>query len=472
MSGKILIVDDDFFFSKEIEAFLSKDFSVTSFHNHIEFYEKFMPYFFDLVLLDLKLGNKEEDKQKGIEILKYIKENSLFTSVIILTAFADVESAVQCLKLGASDYLQKANISEENLKKTILNSLERDVLKRKLHFMEAKIQEENPWQLIGKSKNISLVKEQIQKVAEDGEIDVLITGESGTGKEHVARSIHYVGKRKNSPFVSLNLAVYPKDILYSQIFGHEKGTFTGAFEKKIGSFETAHQGIVFLDEISEATPEIQVSLLRFLDTRSFERLGSNKTIKIDIQILFATNKDLHLEIDKDQLREDFFYRINRFEIKLLPLRERKEDIDILSNHFLCLFRNAGRTRVEKIELEVLDAFMNYSWPGNVRELRNIIESAVIRAELNKVLNLSHIPVNVVTSGKNKGSSYDFKKKVLEKEMEEIEKALIEANFRKAEAAKIIGYNRSHLTRKIKNVFKENQDFFEKFTIIRKLFFKA
>lgn len=472
MKPKILIVDDDIYFAKNVESFLKKDFTIDSVYNYTNFYKKFVPYFFDLVLLDLRLGEKEKDKEKGIEILKYIKENSSSTSVIILTAFADVDSAVQCIKLGASDYLKKVNINEDLLKKTIENTLERDSLKRKLISLETHIQEENPWELVGKSKSIQQAKDQIKMVAEDGKIDVLITGESGTGKELVARSIHHLGIRKNAPFVSLNLSVYPKDILYSQIFGHEKGAFTGAVSKKIGTFEAAHKGIVFLDEIKEASPEIQISLLRFIETREFERLGSNEPIKIDIQILFATNKDLKKEVEKGEFRDDFFYRINRFEVYLPPLRERKEDIEILAQYFLSLFRKAGRSRVEKIEKEVMDAFIDYSWPGNVRELRNVVEAAVIKASMDKVINLSHIPNYIVTSKKSIGNSLEFKKKILEKEMDEIEQALNRANFRKSDAAKLIGYNRSHLTRKIKRVFQENPDFLEKFPVIRKLYFKA
>jgi len=472
MSEKILIVDDDIYFAKDIEVFLKNDYEVRTVYNYDELFEKFIPYFFDLVLLDLRLGEKEEDKEKGIELLKYIKENSPPTSVIILTAFADVESAVRCLKLGASDYLRKENINEDFLKKTIINTLERDYLKRRLDNLETQIQEENPWELVGKSEAIQQAKEQIKMVAEDGEIDVLITGESGTGKELVARNIHALGKRKKAPFISLNLAIYPRDILYSQIFGHEKGAFTGAASRKIGSFEAAHKGIVFLDEIKEAYPEIQVSLLRFLESREFVRLGSNIPVKVDIQILFATNKDLKKEVEKGEFRNDFFYRINRFEIHLPPLRKRMEDIEILAYYFLNIFRKSGRGRAEKIKKEVLDAFMSYSWPGNIRELRNVIEAAVIRANVNKEINLSHIPQHIITSQGAFRDSFEFKRKILEKEMEEIEQALQRANFRKTEAAKLIGYNRSHLTRKIKKVFKENPEFKEKFPIIKKLYLKA
>jgi len=472
MREKILIVDDDIYFAKDIEAFLKKDYEVWNVYTYNNFFEKFAPYFFDLVLLDLRLGEKEEDKEKGIELLKYIKENSPPTSVIILTAFADIDSAVRCLKLGASDYLRKENITEGFLKKTIINTLERDYLKRRLDNLEAQIQEESPWKLVGKSKAIQQVKEQIKMVAEDGEIDVLVTGESGTGKELVARNIHVLGKRKKAPFISLNLAVYPRDILYSQIFGHEKGAFTGAASRKIGSFEAAHKGIVFLDEIKEASSEIQISLLRFLESREFVRLGSNTPVKVDIQILFATNKDLRKEVERGEFRDDLFYRINRFEIHLPPLRDRKEDIEILIYYFLNTFRKAGRGRVQRIEKEVMDVFMKYSWPGNIRELRNVIEAAVIKADVAKVINLSHIPHHIIAFQALVKNSFEFKRKILEKEMEEIEQALQKANFRKIEAAKLIGYNRSHLTRKIKKIFKDNPDFKEKFPIITKLYFKA
>ena len=469
MKERILILDDDFYFVKEMEASLKKFYSIESVYTIEEFYKKFVPYLFDLVFLDLKLGGKEEDKKKGVEILKYIKETSPSTPVIILTAFADVDSAIACLKLGASDYLKKVDVDKNSLLRIIANTLERESLKRRLKNLETNIQKENPWELIGESKAIKQVKEQIKLVAEDAEIDVLITGETGTGKELAARSIHHLGRRKRFPFTPLNLSVYPKEILYSEIFGHERGAFTGAITKKIGAFEASHKGIVFLDEIKEASLEIQVSLLRFLETREFRRLGGNKTLKVNLQVIFATNKDLKEAAKRGEFREDLFYRINRFEIHLPPLRERKEDIEILTQHFLELFRKTGRSKVREIDKEVLEVFMDYSWPGNVRELKNIIEAAVIRAKSNNVINLSHIPSYIVTS-REKETSFNFKKKMLEKEMKEIEEILKKTGFHKAETAKLIGYHRSHLTRKIKRVFRENPDFLEKFPIIKTLYF--
>lgn len=471
MKEKILIVDDDIVFLKELEAYLKEVYSIETSFSYEEFFEKFVPYSFDLVLLDLRLGNKESDKEKGVDILKHIKETSPSTSVVMLTNFPDVDSAVRCLKLGASDYLRKEKADEELLKKTISGTLERDSLKRKLSSLENQIQLENPWEMVGSSKPIQEVKESIKMAADDGIIDVLINGESGTGKELVARSIHHLGMRKAAPFLSLNLTIYPKDILYTQIFGHERGAFTGAVEKKIGAFEAAHKGVVFLDEIGDASPEVQVSLLRFLETREFQRLGSTKSTKVDIQILLATNKDLKKEIEKEQFREDLFYRVNRFEIYLPPLRERKEDIEILTYYFLNLFHKTGRSKVEKVEREVMDAFMGYSWPGNIRELRNVVESALIKSK-SDAINLSHISLPVVTNPKENEGSFDFKKKLLEKEMTEIEYALKQTNFRKGDAAKLIGYDRSHLTRKIKKEFRENPDFFEKFELIKKSYFPA
>jgi len=471
MKEKILIVDDDIVFAKEIEAYLIEDYSVESVFSYEEFFKKFIPYSFDLVLLDLKLGDKESDKEKGVNLLRHIKEISTSTSVLMLTNFPDVDSAVRCIKLGASDYLRKEKVDEELLKKTIYSALERDSLKRKLHSLETQIQLENPWEMVGSSRAIQQVKESIKIAADDGIIDVLITGESGTGKELVARSIHHLGKRKNDPFLSLNLTIYPKDILYTQIFGHEKGAFTGAMEKKVGAFESAHKGVVFLDEIGDASPEVQISLLRFLETREFQRLGSTRSTKVDIQILLATNKNLKKEVEKEQLREDLFYRINRFEIYLPPLRERKEDIEILTYYFLNFFYKTGRSKVEKVEQEVMDAFMSYSWPGNIRELKNVVESAVIKSKTDTI-NLSHISLPFVTNPEENEGSFDFKKKMLEKEMQEIEQALSRVNFRKGDAARLIGCDRSHLTRKIKKAFQENPDFFKKFELIRKSYFKA
>ncbi len=471
MKEKILIVDDDIIFIKEMEAYLKDDYFVESVFSFEEFFEKFVPYSFDLVLLDLKLGEKESDKEKGIKILNHIKEISPSTSVLMLTNFPDVDTAVTCIKLGASDYLRKEKVDEELLKKTIFSTLERDSLKRKLHILETQIQLENPWEMVGNSNAIKQVKESIKMTAEDGIIDVLITGESGTGKELAARSIHHLSRRKHTPFLSLNLSIYPKDMLYTQIFGHERGAFTGAVEKKVGTFEAAHKGVVFLDEIGDASHEVQVSLLRFLETREFQRLGSTRPTKVDIQILLATNKDLKKEIEKEQFREDLFYRINRFEIYLPPLRDRKEDIEILTHYFLKLFHKTGRSKVEKVEQEVMDAFMSYSWPGNIRELKNVVESAVIKSKTDAI-NLSHISSPIVTNLKENEGSFDFKKKMLEKEMKEIEQALRQMNFRKGDAAKLIGCDRSHLTRKIKKVFQENPDFFEKFELIRKSYFPA
>lgn len=466
---KVFIVDDDPYFARETKILLGKEYAVDLAFSFQEFYDKFDAYTFDLVLLDLRLGPHEKDKEKGIEILKFIKENSPTSTVIVFTNYPDLETAIRCIRLGASDYLRKESITEELLKKAIAGSLERDSLKRKLKSIEMSVDRENPWELLGNNAGILEAKNSIKLVAEDGQVDVLITGESGTGKELVARNIHHCGKRKNAPMISLNLAAFPKEVLYSHIFGHEKGAYTGAADKKTGSFEMAHKGIIFLDEITEASGEVQISLLRFLETREFQRLGSNRNIKIDIQLLFATNANLQEKTEMNHFRRDLYYRINRFEIHLPPLRDRLEDLEILVDHFLKQLLREGRTHARLIDRDVIEAFQRYSWPGNIRELKNVIEAAAIRAGENTAISLPQIPNHIVNFIETEVGVPKYRKAILEKELEEIEAALKKANYRKGEAAKIIGYNRSHLTRKIKKVFRENPDLLIKYSKLASLY---
>ena len=314
----------------------------------------------------------------GLDLLERVKVKWTDMHVILMTAFGTVEDAVEAMKKGAYDYIQKG--SESTTSETEI------VVERALKFQET--QRENRrlrselksrysfGSMIGKSANMEQIFDFIGTVA-DSRATVLVTGESGTGKELVARALHYDSSRANGPFIRLNCAALPKDLMESELFGHEKGAFTGAIKQTRGRFEMADGGTLLLDEVSEIDPSLQAKLLRVLQEREFERIGSTQTIKVDVRIVTTTNRDLTKEVEEGNFREDLFYRLNVIEIGIPPLRERKEDIPALVKCFLDRYNEDNAREIEGIDDDALDLLTRYDWPGNVRELENYVERAVV-----------------------------------------------------------------------------------------------
>ncbi len=370
--AKILVVDDEPSQRKMLQANLSLDgYQVFEAGDGTEAISRVSEEFFDLILMDNRMSQMD-----GIEALKGIKKISPGIPVIIITAYASVETAVQALQAGAHDYLTKP-LDMEELRFKVLQTLEFWRLKEDNILQRRRI--ENLFDkssIVGRSQKMKDVLERVAQVA-PSEATVLILGDSGTGKELIANALHQGSGRADKRFIKVNCAALPETLLEAELFGHEKGAFTGADRRRPGRFELADGGSIFLDEIAEMTLATQTKLLRVLQEREFEPLGSTRTVKIDIRIITATNRVLTDEVKSGRFREDLFYRLNVVPIELPPLRERKEDIPLLIEHFLRKYNEKNGRNVQGFHPRALDALMRYSWPGNIRELENVVERCVI-----------------------------------------------------------------------------------------------
>lgn len=368
---KLLVADDEKNLRWALEKALKKSgYLVITAENGQEAWEKIVGESVDLVILDQKMPIMD-----GLKTLGKIKSNYPKLPVIMLTAFGSLENAVEAIKLGAFDYLAKPFDLKE-LKLKIAKALEINSLYEQIEYLQETVSQRfNGYQLIGESSAMKKVLDFIKKVANTN-ASVLIEGETGTGKELVARSIHVESSRAKKNFIAINCAALPENLLESELFGYEKGAFTGALNTKLGRFELGNGGTVFLDEVGEIPLSMQVKLLRFLQEKEFERLGGTQTLKVDVRIITATNRNLKEMVSRGEFREDLYYRLNVLPLYLPPLRERKEDIMILAEHFLAKFSEENRLK-KFFSAEALAALRNYPWPGNIRELENVVERAVI-----------------------------------------------------------------------------------------------
>ncbi len=431
MKIKALIVDDEENIVEILGIILSEfGFDVKYAYGEKEAIELVEKEYFDLALVDIRLPDGN-----GIEVLKSIKQKNPDTEVIMITAFASSDTAVETMKLGAYDYLSKP-FSLPDLKILIRNVKQKIELERKLK--ESKIPEDI--ELTGSSPVITKVKEVIYKVA-PYDINVLITGESGTGKNVAAKLIHSLSPRKDRPFVSINCASLPEELLESELFGHEKGAFTGAVSEKKGLFEIADGGTVFLDEIGEMPLSLQAKLLHFLEEKKFRRVGGIEEISVDVRLIAATNKNLEEEIKNGNFREDLYYRLAGIVISMPPLRERKEDILEIAKQFINEFSKKYGKNIEKIDGSFIEFLMNYDFKGNIRELRNIVEKEVILTEDGVLKSHQHfekkslpVEVNIPEEGVN------LKELVDEFEKAYVLKALEIAGGNKTKAAQLLGLN--------------------------------
>ncbi|MDH4078214.1 MAG: sigma-54 dependent transcriptional regulator [Nitrospira sp.] len=368
---KILVVDDEPSLREVLSIMLKRaGYFVTSVTDGEEAVELVQKEIFDLVITDLRMP-----KIDGMEVLKAVKSASPETVVLIITAFATADSAVEAMKHGAYDYLTKP-FQVDEVQLIIRNALEKRRLTTENMLLKREMASQSSFaQLVGQSEAMQKVFDVVRKVA-DSKSNVLICGESGTGKELVARAIHYNSARSTLPFVAVNCSAVPETLLESELFGHMKGSFTGAISNKAGLFEIANGGTIFLDEIGDTTPTIQVKLLRVIQEREFRRVGGNQDIKVDVRIVAATNKDLEKAVADGSFREDLYYRLDVIPIRLPPLRMRTGDIPLLVNHFLDRFsKESGKSR-PVISAEAMHVLLDHEWRGNVRELENLIERVV------------------------------------------------------------------------------------------------
>ncbi|GIV15045.1 MAG: acetoacetate metabolism regulatory protein AtoC [Armatimonadota bacterium] len=394
----LLIVEDQSSHRRVLEAHFSKHYHVLTAEHGARALEIASEQPVHLVIIDLILPGA----LNGMEVLQKIREMHPNAMAIMITAHPTVRTAVQAMKDGAVDYIEKP-IDLDELKAKV------DKAAEQYRQKEEAAQQSQPQPasaaldlrgIVGNSEAMQKVYDMIQKVAASN-ATVLIRGESGTGKELVAKAIHHNSSRAKGPFIAVSCAALPETLLESELFGHEKNAFTGATAQKPGRFELAHKGTLFLDEIAEVTPAIQVKLLRVLQEHEFERLGGTKTIKVDVRLIAATNKDLEEMVRKNAFREDLYYRLHVIEIYLPPLRERKEDIPLLVEHFLKRYSGENGKRIKSVAPEAMDILMKYRWPGNVRELENTIERAVVLAESNvDVLTTDLLPPSITAAAQN------------------------------------------------------------------------
>ncbi|MDL1958787.1 MAG: sigma-54 dependent transcriptional regulator [Deltaproteobacteria bacterium] len=450
----ILVVDDapEIRFSMS-EVLRHEGFTVDVACDGQEAIDKSSKNFFDVMITDLAMPRKD-----GMEVLSFLKEHSPETICIIITGFGTIHGAVEAMRQGAFDYLTKP-VKLEEVIITVDKALEVRELRRENRSLRQELRDIHGFErIVGASKAMQEVFELVEKVA-GVDSTVLITGESGTGKELIAHALHYKSEREDGPFVPVNCAAIPEGLLESELFGHEKGSFTHAISTKIGRFELANKGTIFLDEIGEMSSALQVKLLRFLQERQFERVGGVKTIHVDARIIAATNIDLEEAFQKGSFRDDLYYRLNVIPIHIPPLRERPEDIPLLIQHFLLKFCSAKRTCVEGMEENAIRCLESYDWPGNVRELENIIERMVILSN-GPIITVRDLPNRILkssgklTAGDLSMATLPIDGLSLNSAVGSLEKTLIlqaleQTGWVKNRAAKLLQMNRTTLIEKMK-----------------------
>ncbi len=444
----ILVVDDELGARQSLEVILEDDYRVLSVESGREALEVLQRESVDLILLDVNMPDMD-----GLEALRRIKEQDETLDVIMVSALNLARKAVDAIRLGAYDYITKP-YEPDDILSTVHRAISKQKLHRELDFLRREVETVRGFdQIISQNKAMLEIFELIKKVALTT-TNVLINGESGTGKELVARAIHRQGSWRRGPFVAINCAAIPPELMESEMFGHEKGAFTGAHTRTIGKFEHANGGTLFLDEISALRSDLQAKLLRVLQEREIERIGSNKPIKVDIRVISATNTSLEDNVLSGKFRQDLFFRLNVVPISIPPLRERREDIPLLAKHFLNKFNLSFNKRIPGFSDKAMDVLLRYHWPGNIRELENLIERIIVLSKNNDPIELGDIPLEILMSSGKATKDDKLSKAGLIKTREEFEKRLIlnvleATRWNQTEAAKILTISRIYLIQKAK-----------------------
>lgn len=442
---RVLLIDDDPRVRASLKMVLEPIYDIlqaSDGHEGLDVFRNDEP---DLILLDIILPGTD-----GLAVLQTLRLESKITPVIMLTGTKSVKTAVDAMKLGAADYLSKP-FDVDELRIVIDRVLNSSELEREVKQLRAQVVQRYAFHnLIGKSQGMQEIYSKIEQVA-DSRTTVLITGESGTGKELVARALHYNSSRRERPFIALNCAALPETLIESELFGHEKGSFTDATARRVGQFELAHTGTLFLDEIGDLSPLTQAKLLRVLQEREFTRIGGVQSIKVDVRIVAATNKNLDDLVRKGQFREDLYYRINVIALFLPPLRERGEDIPLLAKYFLEKRLEEERRPPIEFGKDALELLTRYSWPGNVRELENFVEQAFIWSQHAAQITPEHLPTLIKNDSRSTSLRDDtlagrmsLEKAVMEFEREIILDALKRTNYVQTHAANLLGISRRML----------------------------
>lgn len=439
--AKVLIVDDEKSILETLTGIIEDEghevITASSGEKALTLFTESSP---DIVLMDVWMPGID-----GIETLRSMKEKNRDACVIMISGHSTIDTAVHAIKLGAYDFMEKP-LSLDRVTILVRRALEKQNLEKENIALKTSISQQ--WEIIGANPGIISLKDKIQKAA-ISQGRVIIFGESGTGKELVARALHTASDRKDRNFIEVNCAAIPHELIESELFGHEKGSFTGAFESKKGKFELADEGTLFLDEIGDMSLATQAKLLRVLETQEFQRVGGSKKIKVDVRVIAATNKNLEEEIKKMNFREDLFFRLNVIPIFVPSLRERKDDIPLLVEHFLNLLAQQYGQKIKKISKATLEALISYDWPGNVRELKNTIERFVIMNP-SDVIDIKEIPS--FKGGKSDYSSFKTLREAREQfEKDFILKRLQENNYNVSKTAEELEIERSNLHRKMKSL---------------------
>ena len=448
----ILVADDDASIRSLLKQLLADEgFAVIEASTGVEVVEKVKESSPDLVIMDVRMPELD-----GIEALSRVKATNPKTAVLIMTAFGSSNAAIRAMEFGAFDYITKP-FELDKISHSVKRVLDYQDLTQEVEVLRDEISTlVQTERIVGNSPAMQEVYKTIGKVAK-ADATILITGESGTGKELVAEALHFNSNRRSGPMVKVSCAALPETLLETELFGHEKGSFTGAMTQRRGRFEMADKGTIFLDEIGEMTVPTQTKLLRVLQERKLERIGSSLPIKVDIRIIVATNKDLQKQVEQSKFRDDLYYRLNVINIHMPPLRDRKEDIPSLVEHFLAKHRYSATAQPAAISEEAIRRLIEYNWPGNVRELENVIERAVVLSR-GQIITSRELPFGEHEAGEGeegdgdaeaKGDSSFFKKSVAQFEKDLIMKALRDANGNRSKAAEMLGIYRRLLYAKIK-----------------------
>ena len=479
MSGRprLLVADNSASYVRSLTNVLESDFDMVSATSAAETLQKLSEPL-DLALVDVRFDDSDPDDRTGFELLQAIKARRHELPVVMMTAYADIPLAVESMQIGAVEFIEKQSMTDSRrLRSFLLGVLESNRRTRRSEQLEQDLERIEPWELIGASEAIESIRRTVEMVAADGYATVLLRGETGTGKELVARSIWRVGWRSTAPFVPVALASLSPSLVESEIFGHEKGAFTGAERSRVGYLERADGGVLFLDEIGDLAMELQVKLLRFLESREFQRVGSTDSISVNLQVVAATNRDLEQRIRDREFRDDLYFRLKASQIVIAPLRERGGDVPALADHFLGLLRQQGRTGIERIHPGAMEALRAYTWPGNVRELRSALEWAVMvaaRSSDDEILR-EHLPSDIRAPERApdafRGSpSGDLDERLARFQLAQIEEALEACGGRKDEAWRRLGLNdRFALRRRAKRLVEQYPDMVEEFQWVRKLY---
>jgi two-component system response regulator AtoC len=446
---RILIVDDEESFRHMLSVILIKEgYEVDTSSNGEEGLQKASASSFDQILCDIRMPRMD-----GLVFLREIKKTGAETTVIMMSAYGTVDTAIEAMKLGAYDYISKPFKPDEIIL-TLRKSEEREQLRRENQLLRKEVGKEYSFEnIVSKNEKMQKMFDVIKKVSQY-KSTVLITGESGTGKELVARALHYNSDRSQSPFIAVNCGAIPENLLESELFGHAKGAFTDAIRTKKGLFEEADGGTLFLDEIGELPGQLQVKLLRVLQDGEIRRIGESKSIQIDVRIVAATVKDLSREVNEGHFREDLFYRLNVLPIHIPPLRERKEDIPLLIQHFIGKYNQTMNKNVADVDHNAMDTLMNYKWYGNVRELENTVERAIVLSEKNNI-GLENLPIEIQNFKEESQlevlseEEYSIKKASKSLEVNLIKKALRRTKGNHTHAARLLEISHRALLYKIK-----------------------